>query len=163
MSNANKAGAWNKRFSVAFTLTGAPEMVQEYVLASGQSVIVGDPVKFHTSASTIDKAAKTDGALLGFALEAGSAGDSILVAVADRNTVFMAQADAKTSDVVLPLVCDIVDSGAEWKVDIGATAQQVIRVIGLVPGDDTSDTTDPGRVLFVVQRSEWDGLVAPLT
>ena len=162
MSNAYKASAWFKRFKIAFTITGAPEIVQKYTIASGQTIIVGDPVVFHTSASTIDKGASDSGALLGFAIEGGTGGDEILVAVADRNTVFMAQADAVTSGVTLPLVCDIVASGSSWKADIGATTEQVIRIIGLMPGDDTSDSTNPGRVLFVVQRSEWDGLVAAL-
>jgi len=163
MSNANKADSWFPRFSVAFTLTGAPEMVQKYTIAAAQTIIVGDPVVFSAGASTIEKGASTSGAILGFALEAGTAGDEILVAVADRNTVFMAQADAATSAVVLPLACDTIASGSKWMVDIGATVEQTIRVIGLVPGDDTSDSTDPGRVLFVVHRSEWDGLVAALT
>jgi hypothetical protein len=48
-------------------------------------------------------------------------------------------------------------------VDVGGTTEQVILVLDYVPGDDTSDTAEPGRFFFQIHRSQWDELVGALT
>ena len=83
----------------------------------------------------------------------------IPVAVADVNTVFVGQADAITSGVTTPDICDIKGATGAQLVDIGASTEKVINILSVVPGDDTSDSTDCGRVYFQIIRSQFDNRV----
>lgn len=160
MSNAVKAKSWLPHFQLAYTLTGAPPVIEWEVVASGEEIEFGMPV---TKASNkVSEATATSGALYGVALAAGDEGDSIPVAVGDRNNVFIGRADAKTDTLDFPMECDIIVDGTtgNFLADVGASAEDVLNVLGKVVGDDDTDTDDPGRVYFQIKRSQWDSLVA---
>ncbi len=160
MANTVKAASWPVSFQVAFTLTGAPALIKWETIASGQTILKGDPV---TKASDeISLGATGSGTLYGIAMANGVAAGVIPVAVADRNTVFIGQADAKTEDIYDGAVCDIVGGTGAWTVNIGTVTESVLLIVGHVVGDSKTDNTDPGRLHFVIARSSWDALVAAL-
>jgi hypothetical protein len=149
-----------KKFSVAKTTTGGPELVRRYPVKSGSTIEVGDPVFLDTD--TVVLPDETHSFLLGVSLEdgVGADGDSVLVAVGDRNTIFMGmlnQAGTDYEDEITP--CDIVVSGTDFQIDPDANTQDVLQLIGQVEGDDLTDTTNPPRFYFQILRSQWDSLV----
>lgn len=158
MSNAVKAKSWLPNLRLAYTLTGAPAPIEWETVASGESIVEGGAVT--KSFGEISAATATSGSLYGVALAAGEEGDEIPVAVGDRNTVFMGQCDEAIGSNTFPKEADIVITSDEFFVDIGKTTEGVLQAIGAVPGDDTSDGDDPGRVFFVIKRSQYDTLVA---
>lgn len=156
MSNAVRAQSWPANFQLAYTKSGG-NPVTDWRVCDG-AVHSGAPVVLSTG--KVAEAGATSGALYGVALAAGADGDSIPIAVGDRENIFVGQADAKTEDIAPPAECDIVKSGDDFLIDIGASVEDVIHVIGKPPEDDQTDTTDCGRVYFQIKRSEWDALVA---
>jgi hypothetical protein len=163
MSNTVKAKSWFTRFRPAYTLHGGPPHVEEEVMAASQAIKEGDPVT--KASNVVSKGASSSGTIYGVAQETKTttADDEkykIRVAVADRQTVFCGQADAKTEDIDDLAECDIVASGTKWLIDIGSSVEDVVMVIKHVPDDDQTDDTDPGRLYFIWKRSSWDGLVA---
>jgi len=160
MGNAQRAKTWFKSFRVAYSKTGSPPVI--VWRTTGEALYEGDPVVI--ASNSLTEAAATSGALYGICLADTDSGDEAPVAVADGNTVFVGQADDDTGTLTdLPQLVDIVEGTDGWKVDVGATTEKVIRVIDYVPGDDTSDTSEPGRLYFQIHRSQWDELVAALT
>jgi hypothetical protein len=162
MSNLVKAKSWAKHFQLAYTHTGAPAVIEHKVVASGETIEQGHPVTI--SSEQVSLALYTSGALYGIALAPGEAGDTIPIAVGDRNNVFIGQADGATSALSCPFECDITDSEGSgegnFEVDVGSSTEDVLWVIGKVPGDLASDATTPPRVFFQILRSQYDGLVA---
>ena len=159
MSNSVKANSWLSHFQLAYTLTGAPPVIEWEVVADGEEIEFGMPVTKATN--EVSEAVATSGALYGVALSAGIAGDEIMVAVGDRNNVFVGEADAKTDTLTFPMECDIIKDGTKgFLVDIGASEEGVCNVLGKVVDDDDTDTDDPGRVYFQIKRSQWDSIVA---
>jgi len=156
MANTVKAKSWLPGFSVAYTLTDAPAQivwrtVGAVALKKGDSVVLG--------ANLLTIGLSNSPLLYGVCLADGDVGDEIPVAVADTNTVFVGQADAVTSGVTAPHVCDIVGGTGAQLVDIGSDTEKVINILRLVPGDDTADATDCGRVYFQIIRSQFDNRV----
>lgn len=158
MSNLIKAKSWKDRFQCRETVHGGPPHIEWLEVASGETILDGDPIVL--SSGKAAEGAANSGALYGVAGADGDAGDMIPVYVADTENIFEGQADAATSTVTKGLTCDIVGSGTNWLVDIGASVEDVIQVLGCVPGDDTSDSTTPGRVKFIIIRSEYLSLLA---
>lgn len=160
MGNSVKADAWYKHFRFAYTLNGAVPIVMHHVIADGETIEEG--MALTISSNKVSEAASTSGALYGIAGADGDAGDSIPVYVGDRNNVFIGQCDAKTESLSFPMECDIVEDGTTdgHLVDVGASTEDVLHLLGKVPGDDDTDTTDPGRVFFQIKRSQFDALVA---
>lgn len=160
MANTAKAKTWFKSFRVAYTKTGAPPVI--VWRTTSEAIYEGDPLVI--ALNLVSEAAATSGVLYGIALADTASGASCPIAVGDVNTVFMGQADDDTGTLTdLPQLVDIVEGSDGWKVDVGATAERVIRVIDYVPGDDTSDTAEPGRLYFQIHRSSWDELVPTYT
>lgn len=160
MGNAQRAKTWFKSFRVAYTKTGAPPVI--VWRTAGEALYEGDPVVIASNA--VSEAAANSGALYGVCLADTASGSEAPIAVADENTVFVGQADDDTGTLTdLPQAVDIVEGTDGWKVDVGATTEQVVRVIDYVPGDDTSDTAEPGRLYFQILRSQWNEFVAALT
>lgn len=163
MSNLVKSKSWFPRFFPEYTTHGGPPHIEEEVMAATQVLVVGDPVT--KAAGVVSKAAANSGQVYGVCMEAKTttAADEkykVRIAVADRATVFSGQADAKTEDIADQAECDIIASGAKWLVDIGASVEDVCKIIKHVPGDDPADNTNPGRLYFIWVRNSWDNLVA---
>lgn len=163
MANTEKAKSWFRRFRVAFTLTGGPPVVEDSPLAASQTILEGDPLTI--SSGDISEATALSGAIYGVAAEtatttAADEGTEIGVYVADRVNIFVGQANAASSGINDGSECDIVVSSNVWRLNIGASTKGVALVVGHVTGDDTSDSTDYGRLHFVWKRSQWDALVA---
>lgn len=157
MSNAQKAKTWFKSFRIAYTLTGAPPVIAWRTTA--EEIFEGDPLTI--SSNEVSEAAADSDTLFGVAAAHGASGDVIPIWVGDRNNVFIGQADDDTGTLsALPTVCDIVEGSDGWKIDVGNNDEDVVRVLDYVPGDDTSDASEPGRYYFQIERSSWDGLVA---
>lgn len=158
MSNAVKAKSWLPHFSLAYTTTGGPPVVEHKVVASGQTIEKG--MALTISGDEVSEAAANSGTLFGVALADGDAGDTIPIAVGCAENVFMGKVDADASSISLPLECDIVEVDDEHRVDFGSSTEDVLRVFAKVPGDDFSDTTNLPRVYFSIIRSSYDGRVA---
>lgn len=156
MANTVKAKSWLPGFSVAYTLNGGPPLIQ-WCTVGAVALKKGDAVIMTANVLLI---ALADSPLIyGVCLSGGIAGAVIPVAVADVNTVFVGQADAITSGVTTPDICDIIGGTGAQLIDIGANAELVVNVFRVVPGDDTSDATDCGRVYFQIIRSQFDNRV----
>lgn len=160
MANTVKARSWERRFTPAFTLNGGPPAITYLVVAAGETILKGDPIVL--SSGEAAEGAANSGALYGFAGHDAAATETLMVYVADTNTVFKGQADAKTEDIADGAECDIVGSGTNWLIDIGASVEDVIKVFGHVPDDDQTDNTTPGRLLFQVKRSSFNDLLAAI-
>ena len=161
--NLVKAKSWFQRFAVAFTLTGSPALVLHKPVAASQTIRVGDPVTI--SGGELSTGLATDNLMYGVAMgnvvtTAGNELTDCPVAVADRNTVFVGQADAASNGINDGAECDIIASGTSWLVDIGASLKGVCLIVGHVPGDIVADATTAGRLHFIWKRSQWDLLVA---
>lgn len=156
MSNTVKAKSWLKNFQLAYVKSGG-NPVTDWRVCDG-AVSEGAPVVLSTG--KVAEAATSSGVLYGIALAAGADGDSIPIAVGDRENVFVGQADAATSGIAPPAECDIAITDSKFYVDIGSSTEDVLHVIGKPESDDESDSTDPGRVYFQIKRSSWDALVS---
>lgn len=150
-----------KKLSVAYTLTGAPAVVEHFTVKSGQSFAAGEPVIF--SSGELQRAAATSGTILGVALEDGTAGEKCAVAVADRNTVFMGLTDGTSASFTLGVLteCDLaVANTSEWNINPDAVVEGVLQLVGPVPNEELDDATNGALYYFQIKRSAWDGLVA---
>ncbi len=156
MANTVKVKSWLPGFSVAYTLNDAPEhivyrTVGATALKKGDSVVLG--------ANVLTIGLSNSPLIYGVCLSDGAIGAVIPIAVADVNTVFVGQADEITSGVTAPDICDIKGGTGAQLVDIGENTEKVVNVLRVVPGDDTSDATDIGRVYFQFIRSQFDNRV----
>lgn len=158
MSNSVKSKSWVPHFALAYTTTGGPPVIEHKVIASGQTIEKG--MALTISSEEVSEAASTSGTLYGIALADGAATETIPVAVGCHTNVFIGRVDADASSLTTPLECDIVEVSNDHRVDIGASTEDVLRVIGKVPGDDFDDTTYLPRVFFQILRSSYDGRVA---
>lgn len=158
MSNAVKAKSWAPHFSLAYTTTGGPPVLEHKTVADGETIEKG--MALTISGDEVSEAASTSGALFGIALADGVAEDVIPIAVACPENVFVGQVDADASSISLPLECDLVEVSNEHRVDFGSSTEDVFRVFAKVEGDDFDDTTDLPRVYFSIIRSQYDGRVA---
>lgn len=158
MSNAVKSKSWVPHFALAYTTTGGPAVITHEVIASAQTIEKG--MALTKASDEVSEAASTSGALYGIALADGVAEDTIPVAVGCSTNVFIGRVDADASSLNVPLECDIVEVSNDHRVDIGASTEDVLRVIGKVPGDDFDDTTYLPRVFFQILRSSYDGRIA---
>ena len=156
MANTVKAKSWLPGFSVAYTLNGGPPLIQ-WCTVGAVALKKGDSVVMAANVMTIGL---SDSPLIyGICLADGDVGAVIPIAVADVNTVFVGQADAITSGVTTPDICDIKGATGAQLVDIGETTEKVVNVLRVVPGDDTADATNIGRVYFQFIRSQFDNRV----
>lgn len=156
MANTVKAKSWLPGFSVAYTLDGGPPLIQWHTVG-GTALKKGDSVIMTANVLLIGEA---DSPLLfGVCLADGDDGAMIPIAVGCVNTVFVGQANAITSGVTTPDICDIIGSTGAQLINIGADDEKVVNVLRVVPGDDTSDATDYGRVYFQIIRSQFDNRV----
>lgn len=160
MANTRKAKTWYKKTWPAKTEHGGPPHIEHYVVTSGQLVYKGDIVILASGKVT---AAATDAtAVLGVALENGNGtnNDVVAVAVADAGTIFMMRLKAATafSSYTVGTAYDLVTAGSgetiEHQLDT-TTTQAVFQLLGLVPGDDGTDTTDQARVYVKVVKSQY--------
>lgn len=171
MSNAVKADTWFVRFRPAKSLDGAPPRLFWKPTAASQTIVEGDPVTINTSTGEVSLAVGTGGTASEtiYGVAAGNvtttASDEktqLPIWVADRNTIFVGQCDDASTTLEDGTLCDIVSSGSgaarTWKVDVGTTSTKVVTILEHVGGDSTSDTTDPGRVLFQFGKSSFDRL-----
>lgn len=156
MANTVKAKSWLPGFSVAYTLNGGPPLIQ-WCTVGAATLKKGDSVVMGANVLTIGLA--NSPLIYGVCLAGGLTGEVIPVAVADVNTVFVGQADGVTSGVTTPDVCDIIGATGAQLVDIGEATELVVNVLRVVPGDDTADATDCGRVYFQFIRSQFDNRV----
>ncbi len=156
MANTVKAKSWLPGFTIAYTLNDAPAVLQ-WCTVGAVALKKGDAVIMDTNVLII--ALANSPLIYGVCLADGDVGDSIPVAVADVNTVFVGQADEITSGVTAPDICDIKGGTGAQLVDIGENTDKVVNVLRVVPGDDTSDATDIGRVYFQFIRSQFDNRV----
>ncbi len=165
MANAAKAKTWFKSFRIAYTKSGSPPIIVWRVAAA--AIFEGDPVVI--SSNQISEAASNSGAIFGIALASITAaeitaGNLCPVYVGDENNVFVGQADDDSGTLAdLPQLVDLVEGSDGWKIDVGGTTEQVIRVLDYVTGDDTSDSTTPGRFYFQIHRSQWNEIVTAIT
>ena len=164
MANENlvKSRSWFERFAIAYTLTGGPPVLETETITDGQTIRVGDPVTKPTGTNRVSLATVTSDSFYGVSLGAGvgTAGVvTVVVAVGDRNTVFVARFNAASTDVDDGDEADIVSTGTAWRLEADTTEGHCL-VVGHVPGDDITDATYGGRVYFVIKRSQWDLLVA---
>lgn len=165
MGNSARAKSWFPNVILAYTKTGSPAAIKYHTVKTGVQLETGVPVI--KDDLDVDAATAESGTIYGFTIAPGD-GDSsdpfektIPIILADRNHVFMARADEETDTIsALPLLCDLVNSDGHWRADIGANEEDVLRVVNLVEGDDDEDDDEPGRVLFEVHRSSYDGLIA---
>ena len=162
MSNTARAKTWFKSFRIAYTLTGAPPVMVWRVAA--EAIFEGDPLVISTN--SVSEAAANSGLLYGIAAAAITAaqitaGNLLPIWVGDQNNVFVGQADDDSGTLAdLPEQIDIVESSGDWKLDVGASLEKVVRILDYVTGDDTTDTATPGRFYFQIHRSSWDEIVA---
>lgn len=158
MSNSVKADSWKPRFSIAKTESGGPPVIEYLTVADGETILEGDPIVL--SSGEAAEGAATSGQLYGIAASNGDAGDSIPVWVGNTDNIFIGQADAKTEDIAPGSTCDIVGSGTNWLLDIGASTEDVVIIVDHVPGDADDDSTDCGRLYFKIVRSQYLGYLA---
>lgn len=158
MSNAKVAKTWPKHFALARSVSKNPTIVY-MTIASGNTIEKG--MALALSSGEVAEAASTTAQLFGIAAADGDAGDEIPVYAGDRNNVFRGQVDnADISSQTYPAECDIVEVSGEHRVDIGASVEDVLLVLGPYEEDDLTDTTDGARVEFQIKRSSYDDLVA---
>jgi hypothetical protein len=164
MSNSVKADSWFPRYLPAYTISGGSPAVVHCAVAASQTIYRGEPVTRAYTTGDITLATTSSAALFGIACEdvvttSADEGTIIEVWVANDDTVFVGQCDAASSTAYPALLCDIVSSGSgttkKWLVDIGTTTRSVLTVVDWVGGDDTSDSTDPGRVYFLIGKSQY--------
>jgi len=164
MSNAVKAKSWPVGgLEPHRTTHGGPPFCTELPVAASQTIAIGDPVIL--SSGEVAIATASSGLLYGVATEAvtTTAGDEktpIKVAVGGlaAGNIFRVQQKASTasSALVVGTAYDLVGSTGAFYIDSGNVDEKVLVVIDHVSGDDTSDTTDPGRVEVVIARSSFD-------
>lgn len=156
MSNASKVGSWFQRFSVAYTTTGGPSVMQEFPTAASQTITVGAPLTLNTATGEVSVATATSTEILGVAASAvtTTASDEktiVKVWLAVASNVFIGQSDAATSGLHEGgAAAGIRVSSGKWMIDIGDDNNtDVVLVLAKVPGDDESDNTYPGRYYFI--------------
>lgn len=153
MANSEKAKSWPKHFAFAYSQGGSDAPIIEWITAAS-TIEKGMPVALNSG--QVEEATATSGQLYGIANNDAESGDDVMVYVGHPDNVFVGQTDGDHSSKNPPFVCDIVQSGTEWRIDFGNNDEDVVNVIKKVPGDDDSDTTDPGRVYFQIHRSSYD-------
>lgn len=158
MSNEVKAKSWPKHFQFAYTTTGAPAVLVYAEVDTAQEIEKGMALVLSSDEKVSEADANSD-ELYGIAAAAGDAGDVIPIYAGCKENVFVGQNDLKTDDVYPGDVCDIkVDSDVHY-VDTGGNTEDVLIILGRVPGDDDEDTDDPGRLYFQIYRSEYDKIM----
>lgn len=158
MSNAKAAKSWPKHFALAFSRSKNPTIVHMTISDDGD---IEKGMALTLTSGEVMEAASNDGQLFGIAAADGESGDEIPVYAGDRNNVFIGQVDdADISTQTYPVECDIVEDSGEHRVDIGASVEDVLLVLGPCTEDDLDDTTDGARVYFQIKRSSFDDLVA---
>ena len=165
MSNQTRYSSWIQKLFPFRTIHEGPFLVEKQPVAASQEITRGDPVTI--SGGELSIATGSSGAIYGVAAEDVTTTEDdektpCLVWVADRSTIFIGVADAATSGIDDGAVCDIQVSSGKWTLNIGTSTESVVRVIQHVSGDDTSDSTYPGRLEFIWERSLYDNLVAAL-
>lgn len=158
MSNATAAKSWPTHFQYAYSEGGSDAPVTEYKEVVTGAVERGMPLTL--SSGKVTEASATSGTLYGIAGADGEIGDEIPVYVGHEDNVFRGQTDGDHSSSNFPKEADLVEVSTEWRINFDATTEGVVQVIGAVPGDDDSDTDDPGRVYFKILRSSYDGRVS---
>lgn len=153
MANSEKAKSWPKHFAFAYSQGGADAPILEWKEANA-SIEKGMPLVLN--GNKVEEAAADSDQLYGIAGSDADSGENLMVIVGHPDNVFVGQTDGDHSSQNYPFVCDIVESSNEWRVDFGNNDEDVLNVIGPVPGDDDTDTTDPGRVYFQIHRSSYD-------
>ncbi len=165
MSNSVKADSWFPRYLPAYTLSGGSPAVEHVVVAASQTIYRGEPVTRAYTTGKLSLATSSSAAIYGVACQnvvttSADEGTVIEVWVANDDTVFVGQCNAASSTGYPTLLCDIVSSGSgatkKWLINIGATSTTVVTIIEKVPGDDTSDATDYGRVYFKFGKTQYN-------
>lgn len=164
MSNSVKADSWFPRYLPAYTLSGGSPAVVHCAVAASQTLYRGEPVTRAYTTGAISLATTSSAAVYGIVCEdvvttSADEGTVVEVWVGNNDTVFVGQCDAASSTAYPTLLCDLVSSGSgstkKWLVDIGTTTRSVFTIIDWVPGDSKTDSTDPGRVYFIISKSQY--------
>jgi cytochrome oxidase assembly protein ShyY1 len=121
------------------------------------------------SSSVVTLGTITGQAFYGVALGGGT-GDAggtvkIPVALADGNTVFVAQgygSSKHSSEVAIGTAYDVAGSTGAFKLNILGTTYKALKVVGLVPGDDAASEDEDtggavGRIYFLFNKSQFTG------
>ena len=155
MSNLVAARSWPRGFSFAHNTAGAGAPVLLYkAVAAGETVDHGELVVLNNN--DIEAADAADTAVLGVAAADGEAGDVIPVIAATIENVLIGQCDTSNDaleDYDFPMEAAIIETGGVFYVDLAGVGEEILHVIGPVPGDDQGDDTVVGRVYFVVKPS----------
>lgn len=164
MSNSPKSDTWLPGFSDVKTTHGGPPTIEAIATDPASTAIaIGDPVTI--SSGLISVASATSATLYGVAMEAATAaecdaGKIIDIAVGIRSNIFVGQCSGRSDGVDIGGECDIEGSTGAFYVNEDASTEGVLLIINHVLGDDQTDTSDCGRVEFVIKRSQYDALVA---
>lgn len=161
MSNLIKAKSWQKGFHCVQTRHGGPPEAREFPVAASQTIVVGAPVTINTGTGEISLAAASDTSIAGVAdanVTTTAADEKTLcrVILAVEDNIFMGRCDAASNTVHEGLMPGIRTNAGIWYIDIGDdNATNVVKILEKVVGDDETDSTTYGRVLFVWNRSPW--------
>jgi hypothetical protein len=154
MPNLVKSKSWMSGCDFAQTTTGGPDVCQTATVNGSTAVHRGDILTIGSGVVTAIAASPT--AVYGVAMHDAAVNSSVLVALAVPENVFLIRVKAATalSTAVPGLQCDIVGTGGAMTLDTGTTTNKVAEVIGRMGGDDTADTTTPGRAFIRFIRSQ---------
>ena len=157
-ANAVKARTWFKRPWHHCTSHGGPPRIKWFTVGAA-ALYRGMMVKLVSG--LVVACATDDTALLGVALENAAISAQVPVAVADPGTTFRIRTSGGTTALTSYTIGSLYDvvvagSGATHECQVDTTStQSVFAVIGYMPGDNTADTTDAGRLLVNITKSQF--------
>jgi hypothetical protein len=164
MSNSVKAASWFPRFLPAYTLSGGSPAVTHKAVAASQTIKKGDPIIVAYTTGLASLGLYTSAAWYGIAahdVTTTSADEAydLEIWVGNPDTVFIGQANSASYLLYPGLLCDTVTAGSgttkTWKLDYDGTTCKQVTIVDLVPGDLKTDTTNPGRVYFMIGKSQY--------
>ena len=162
MANTIRAKSWYRKAWPAYTEDGGPALIKHKVVAAAEVIYKGDFVYLFTD-NTVKYAGAGVAFVYGVALEDGVIGSPLAIAVANDGTIFIIQnkAGVASSTAVPGFTGDlfITGSGATRIPQLQAVTpvDNIFYIVERVPGDDTADTTNPGRLFVKAIKSQYTG------
>lgn len=162
MANTVRAKTWWRKAWSSYSEGGSVPTIKHPIVAAGQTIYKGDWVQLNAAGAAIYAAVGAP-YVYGLAIEDGVVGSPLAVSVASSDTVFIMQhKDGVASSTAIPgKAADLYISGAgvsrKPQVDSLAPIDNIFLIMGLVPDDDSADTTNPGRVFVKVLKSQYNG------
>lgn len=163
MSNLIRARSW---FPKAWSpMMDSADCMRARPVAAGQTFYKGDWLQIDTAGRLIYAAAGV-GSVYGIAMQdsIAQAVDTLVIvcgAATDIRFIMQNKAGVASSGLVPGKFADLYVSGSGAtripQLDGAAPVRNIFLIDALVPDDDTSDTTNPGRAYFKVVKSQFLG------